>query len=276
MRLIEGYTPRILTHKEDSLKALRGVLTSLTASHGIGFYKGIPESYLDAALLFDRAIHNPSSRRKIFPSWSWVGWEGGSRYYGNDIHIVSEVKWHKYFTTIEITWYHEIDNWKIRHGNESDEFQELRSLWKPASPNPGPGQKPEIPPLDIFNIPLLVFQTSSAYLIVDLTGKNSEQSFDNELCNIRCPNDKENVIGQIRIYKEWRLEKSESRLEFIVVARGVSQHNEHSGQKRTGLWTMLIETDERGISQRVQTPTDMIKDADWTRAKPSWRAVYLA
>jgi hypothetical protein len=271
VRLIEGYSSRALTHEEDALKALTGVLTSLTTSHGILFYEGIPEGYLDAALLFHTYIHDPSWRRKTFPSWSWAGWRRHSEYQGSDIHIVSEVGWYKFFSNEEMAWYHEIDNGKIKEADGSDEFELLRSLWKPA--NPATKTRPEPPPPNIYNTPMLVFQTSVAPLVVDLTGKATESSFGNELCNIRCPNDKDRVIGQIRIHKQWRLERNNSRLEFIVVARAVFKHK---GQETTGLWTILIETDENGLSRRVQIPTSTIKDADWAGATPSWRTVYLA
>jgi hypothetical protein len=58
-----------------------------------------------------------------------------------------------------------------------------------------------------------------------------------------------------------------------VVARAVSKHE---GKEATGLWTILIETDENGLSQRVQIPTSTIKDADWAGAELSWRTIYLA
>jgi hypothetical protein len=271
VRLIEGYSSRALTYEEDALKALTGVLTSLTTSFDISFYEGIPGGYLDAALLFHTFIHDPSWRRKPFPSWSWSGWRHRSEYQGSDIHIVSEVEWYKYFSNVEMTLYHEIDNEKIKKANGSDEFELLRSLWKPA--NPAIRTRPESPPPNICNTSMLVFQTSVAFLVVDLTGKATESSFGNELCNIRCPNDKDRVIGQIRIHNQWRPERGNSRLEFIVVARAVSKHQE---RETTGLWTILIETDENGLSQRVQIPTSTIKDADWAGAEPSWRTVYLA
>jgi Heterokaryon incompatibility protein (HET) len=271
MRLIEGYSSRALTHEEDALKALTGVLASLTSSHGIPFYEGIPESYLDAALLFHTYIHDPSWRRKAFPSWSWAGWRRRSEYQGSDIHIISEVGWYKYFSNMEMAWYHEIDNWKIKKANGSDGFELLRSLWKPA--NPAIRTRPEPPPPNIYNIPMLVFQTSVAFLVVDLTGKATESSFGNELCNIRCPNDKDRVIGQIRIHNQWRPERGNSILEFVVIARAVSKNK---GQETTGLWTMLVETGENGLSERVQIPTSTIKDVDWAEAEPSWRTVYLA
>jgi hypothetical protein len=67
VRLIKGYSSQALTYEEDALKALASVITTLTTSFGISFYEGIPEGYLDAALLFTY-IHNPSWRCKPFPS----------------------------------------------------------------------------------------------------------------------------------------------------------------------------------------------------------------
>jgi hypothetical protein len=84
-----------------------------------------------------------------------------------------------------MTLYYEIDNEKIKKANGSDDFKLLRSLWKLA--NPAIRTRLESPPPNICNTSMLVFQTSVAFLVVDLTGKATESSFGNELCNIRCP-----------------------------------------------------------------------------------------
>jgi hypothetical protein len=72
-KLIEEVTRRNLTVKEDMLKAFQGVLNYIAAGFRGKFFYGVPEDFLEAALLGHangQDLDSPFST--TFPSWSWV------------------------------------------------------------------------------------------------------------------------------------------------------------------------------------------------------------
>lgn len=100
--LVERYTNRNMTNQGDALVALEGVLTILRETMGTHFLFGLPETYLDEALLW--VTRRPCNRRqamisndldsKYFPSWTWAAWETQSCYRGNSVgNIQPEVNW---------------------------------------------------------------------------------------------------------------------------------------------------------------------------------------
>lgn len=81
--LICRYNYRDLTHAQDALPAISGVLDALARGFSGGFIGGLPAVFLDAALLWQPFLKGkrricsdekagPSS---LLPSWSWVGWQ---------------------------------------------------------------------------------------------------------------------------------------------------------------------------------------------------------
>jgi hypothetical protein len=91
-----------------------------------------------------------------------------------------------------MTGFHKINNIRLKKSKKSDDYEQLRSLWKPQGVSL---TKPQVPQPNKDDVSMLVFETSVALLVVDLRGKPSESSFDNELCNIHSPNAEEKVIG---------------------------------------------------------------------------------
>ncbi|KAI9929497.1 hypothetical protein AWENTII_009234 [Aspergillus wentii] len=92
-RYITAYTRRTLRNSFDSLNAIKGVLgflkrypeRSIHTFWGVPLYALVPEDYASAltsgmAWTFLRPQKHPTNkhirRRRIFPSWSWAGWEG--------------------------------------------------------------------------------------------------------------------------------------------------------------------------------------------------------
>lgn len=89
LQLVAAYNNRQLTYDNDILKAFAGITTSLSSVFYKGFLFGLPELFLDVALLW-RPL-KPCRRRvsqtvkkqapgslvieTAFPSWSWVGWQ---------------------------------------------------------------------------------------------------------------------------------------------------------------------------------------------------------
>ncbi|KAI0552572.1 HET-domain-containing protein [Xylaria curta] len=87
LQLVAAYNNRQLTFDDDILAAFAGITTSLNSSFQGGFLFGLPEIFLDVALLW-RPV-GPCRRRiscegeqktrnkpgAAFPSWSWIGWQ---------------------------------------------------------------------------------------------------------------------------------------------------------------------------------------------------------
>jgi hypothetical protein len=74
--IVSDFANRKLTYPEDGLNAVSSLLTVMNSSFLGGFISGLPEMFLDEALLWQPA--EPMQRRgsNSLPSWSWAGWEG--------------------------------------------------------------------------------------------------------------------------------------------------------------------------------------------------------
>jgi hypothetical protein len=93
-RVVFEFTARNLTHSRDALDAVSGVLSQLRPLFGMRrFDFGIPLARFDADLLWkpkgsSRPRLYSESGKPVFPSWSWLGWEGQAQYgegYGNKV-----------------------------------------------------------------------------------------------------------------------------------------------------------------------------------------------
>ncbi|KAI1460254.1 HET-domain-containing protein [Annulohypoxylon moriforme] len=76
------YSSRQSTHASDSLNAFRAIQNVLCDTMQTLFLYGMPEKYLDVALLFIIRVDKPRTKQNekdyplnpAFPSWTWVGW----------------------------------------------------------------------------------------------------------------------------------------------------------------------------------------------------------
>ncbi|KAI1746307.1 heterokaryon incompatibility protein-domain-containing protein [Xylaria scruposa] len=87
LQLVAAYNNRQLTFDDDILAAFAGITTSLTSTFQGGFLFGLPEIFLDVALLWRpmgpcrRRISGENGQKTrnkpgaAFPSWSWIGWQ---------------------------------------------------------------------------------------------------------------------------------------------------------------------------------------------------------
>ncbi|KAI0144445.1 heterokaryon incompatibility protein-domain-containing protein [Xylariaceae sp. FL1272] len=77
LHAVEQYSRRSLTYPGDALNAFQGILQTFRSTLDGAendFQHGLPTCAFDQALCFRTALHDPSCRRKNFPSWSWLGW----------------------------------------------------------------------------------------------------------------------------------------------------------------------------------------------------------
>lgn len=84
--LISQYTTRQLTHDDDILRALGGLLHVFHHAFTLPMRYGLPEILFDIALLWQPAemlevrSPGPDQEQSHFPSWSWAGWRGAIKY----------------------------------------------------------------------------------------------------------------------------------------------------------------------------------------------------
>ena len=100
--IVERYTSRDMSDQGDALNALEGVLSVLRTTMKTEFIYGLPETFLDEALLW--VLREPHHRRTAlsnrnsgigFPSWSWVGWNTRSDYRAQfSGYVRREVEWY--------------------------------------------------------------------------------------------------------------------------------------------------------------------------------------
>lgn len=97
--VVEGYTKRRLTFVDDVLVAFQGFGSILQRRLNSGFLAGLPEAYLDQALLWTPSTKQErrEGSKKQIPSWSWAGWSGHTHYEELDSkteRVVPVVKWY--------------------------------------------------------------------------------------------------------------------------------------------------------------------------------------
>ncbi|CAJ2511173.1 Uu.00g067980.m01.CDS01 [Anthostomella pinea] len=78
--IVSRYSQRVLTHDVDALRAISGVLTVLENGFQSELLHGLPESHLDAALLWREKEGLERRCEDTLPSWSWAGWKGEVAY----------------------------------------------------------------------------------------------------------------------------------------------------------------------------------------------------
>ena len=74
--LIQSYSGLSLTYETDIYNAFAGMMRYIKLHLKVNLCHGIPDAYFDWFLLWTPL--KPQERRRIGPSWSWVGWRGDS------------------------------------------------------------------------------------------------------------------------------------------------------------------------------------------------------
>ena len=82
-KLVREYSRRKLTYDSDAMNAFKGALQFLESTLETRCYSGLPEAYLNWALLWassESLIRRTAFPFTVFPSYSWVGWKGEVRF----------------------------------------------------------------------------------------------------------------------------------------------------------------------------------------------------
>lgn len=261
--LVSGYHGRQLTHQSDALNAFAGALTALGKELNTSFLWGIPESSFDENVIWRTPLHNPSLRRREFPSWSWLGWKASSLpgdvdfpiIIGGHIETTPVVQWHKVTEKGE----------QKLIGKMKTTFYELPPFNPPTCP-------------DIPSTHFLRFMAPSASLFVSRQPIEGGTDFTNYGCEwyavgVVKPTGELSNLARISLYSKWR-DVQPNYLEFIIICWRRMENMWKPGEELEGGDLMLIETTE-GVSSRVQLTKDIVNRDLWLEAKPEWRLVTL-
>ncbi|KAI2621175.1 HET-domain-containing protein [Hypoxylon sp. NC1633] len=105
LNYVQDYSVRQLTQASDALNAFRGIQNVLCDTMQTSFWHGMPEKYLDNALLFIPYSHRPRAKQSQedyipnpgFPSWTWAAWncavDNGQYFLCTSHGIRREVDW---------------------------------------------------------------------------------------------------------------------------------------------------------------------------------------
>ncbi|KAF2648839.1 HET-domain-containing protein [Lophiostoma macrostomum CBS 122681] len=116
---VENYFTRQLSYPTDALRAFSAVIELMRRALPGGILFGIPEAFFDGCMFWRCSnLSRPPLRRvdrdgkilKGFPSWSWVGWTGGSGVDTQDWRAA-----HHYYTGYELP----------EHIRQMDEYRHL-------------------------------------------------------------------------------------------------------------------------------------------------------
>jgi hypothetical protein len=151
-KFLREYNLRDLTHPEDSLPGVTGLLETLSRTFKGGFLCGLPEAWFDAALMWNCNFYGNILSKKpdsilerrtlsgqpqsslpgaVLPSWSWIGWKS------NGLRILIEeqgfelpesitalVERKKIITTPITKWFsHDTPNSKTKRPIQSSSLQ---------------------------------------------------------------------------------------------------------------------------------------------------------
>lgn len=293
---VQPYTQRDLTYSSDILNAFKGIESVMKHSMRTHFWYGLPEMFLDSALLW--TLVGPHKKRDVaiegfheshFPTWTWAGWE-------------SEVELGYYFLFSslrrEVHWYFENQKGQMTRLatiNSTEELQSAHHGTKHAAPQ---GQRPhhllaaEIPRTEVdpnsedWKYPKYL-ACSTTLAEFNLTGRIASLGEHDNVwpcgINLAISDNMNRWVGCIMMDRKWVKDRLPmTRCEFIVLSRSdiifdlpdaeMKYFDEEMFVKKS--WCMLnimwIER-ECDIAQRLGV--GLIHDAAWSEAGP--RSVFM-
>ena len=289
-RLVDQYTSRQMSDPGDIINAFRGILSFLQHSMKTEFWVGLPEAYLDEALLWMEA--GPHVRRTIsvdgstsmpFPSWSWAGWDTKIALEGGifEGYIRPEVDWfitNQTGVAIQLTTpgsYNPLLQSQITSSNKT-----VRPIGKP----PKEFLETLRPRIQVssserdWEIPrFLASWTSNASFkltgeTVDLGGYGGTAWEDHE--SLVISDDMGNFAGSIIMEQRWKAESltDSNMFEFMLLSRSsvmaeLTLFDEGVFPRREWCFinVMLIERDN---DQARRLGVGVIHEDAWVKAKP--------
>jgi hypothetical protein len=292
-RFVSALCSRVLTNPGDILLAFTGISNDLSESMDCKFVWGMPTAFFDHALLFENLASRPTRRRLGFPSWSWAGWQelesthrtylGPQTGYSEDediYQVYSEVDWYLILEGQHV----KIDSSGIPKASSLSALDAIRLTWRPS----------QIESLSLSRLPplvtglttneqdtLLVLQTSCAFL--DTEADSSPGGLFNSILSADGTKRPINLRGGAAsagrgIRRVLPPGSEVQKVEFIVLGTFALK----SGVKREKSYTekgylklMAIETDDKGISQRIGIVNNKVYVEEWVAYNPKWRTVYL-
>jgi len=293
--LISQYSRRQLTDENDSIHAIRGLLNLVFPV----YHYGLPQEHFDSAMVWSAFRHCPTSRRNLFPSWSWAGWdlsstngEPGLEFDGKSLFgIKSEVVWAHKNLKLDVASQSDSQNSTIR----TPDAMEAEEYWKASLRVVE--QKPTHPSPTIMQLPcqhLLCFYTTSAMLSVDRVPFTAAAHGTSRCFKVRAPDPgtfslvgpskSRRLVTMLFIDAEWRAQQPDE-LEFIVIARntfGFKLQFERTAPMlkefwppgQAGLYVMLVERKD-GLVFRVQMAPDPVPIEIWNSLKLEWKYIVM-
>jgi hypothetical protein len=285
--LAQTYSQRRLTNGSDILNGFAGIMQSFSELMNWEFLYGLPTAFFDSALLFERRDLRCQFHDTGFPSWSWSGWAEGSEplmtplpgiRYDEKYRVFRENKWYR----VQAGQYVEINNSEVR------ESPFKWAAWRQSKvselgPVPCELTRPE-------RERLLVFQASSAFMVVT-PGTSWPwppwRGNCDSACSIALSADGQRQLTQIRETFDLSAicdpENTTKEVEFVVVASCEAKPEPIPGSPgwdqeslREGpLKLMAIETDQRGMSKRIDVAEQAVEITEWLAYEPKWRTVFM-
>ncbi|KAH8805378.1 heterokaryon incompatibility protein-domain-containing protein [Xylogone sp. PMI_703] len=252
--LVEDYTRQSMTKHTDSLNAFSGIIHALEKPFNAEFFQGLPLIFFDIALCFETPFLEDIERRSEFPSWSWCGWkvEDGVSY--DDFREKKQVKRNIFYRVIPP----DLDNEKkivpicavsifIRS------LLELPTISKTILDSMSNAEHEK----------LLIFETWTARVFISAEGNGKDAYVITPSLSTASKS-----LGTIDLWPLWRkYPRYEQLFYFIEICRWSRADGNES------LFVLLVEKDDRGISERIQLYNIDVKE--WMGVERVFETVYL-
>jgi hypothetical protein len=289
--MVASYSNRKLTNASDVLNAFSGIAGALSEAMGCEFIWGLPAAYFEVALMFARPGPDCQPVNLELPTWSWASWMDSKGYTGHSIswgmyreggeQFLSEIEWYQ----VRDNGYVKIENEMILKAGREADLAMHRAKWKPL-------QILELPALPdglatSEKDRLLVFQTSAAFL--QLIPRDPREptryqmppgfiphiAFSADGCGRKLTSLFANALTGSTSNPSHPQEFQPKMVEFLVIATHGYSQGGYYATYRGRLKLMAVETDERGISRRLDMASDSVEVDEWLAFRPIWRTVFL-
>ena len=289
--LVSEYSSRNLTNSSDAISAFVGVLNSFHFVQKHSHHFGLPRSFFNIALLSSSPVYRLSSRRSQFPTWSWAGWtnsvSGEPLQYAFDnfawnemrscvnfYHLLGDCDGRLEATqTMDKFYILPLDQTVVREEGDRNECE--RALQEHLLK-----LKEEYLQLSHF----LIFKTSTIRVRLRHHGTlSSGGSCDyvvealaleenGEHCMLALGSNLDRILTFDAIWAD----NTDRNLELVaIVLSTTNDFTKGYTAEHFSFHVLLIETNELGVSNKVNCPTWRVPHSIWNKAAPKERVVFL-